>query len=184
MDKKTGEVRHLLNKADDERSLQDNTVMALYEDSSETMWVGTYKKGVSYFNESTFKFGIEHIGNINCIEEDKEGCVWLGTNDAGVIYWNSATGSRSAFPQNTTDKLITDAIVCILKTDDGKLWMGTLGKGLICYDNGRVTRYKKNMPEQQNSLAHNHVCALAEDKQGTIWIGTLEIGRASCRERV
>ena len=173
LDKKTGEVRHLLNKADDERSLQDNTVMALYEDSSETMWVGTYKKGVSYFNESTFKFGIEHIGNINCIEEDKEGCVWLGTNDAGVIYWNSATGSRSAFPQNTTDKLITDAIVCILKTDDGKLWMGTLGKGLICYDNGRVTRYKKNMPEQQNSLAHNHVCALAEDKQGTIWIGTL-----------
>ena len=45
LDKKTGEVRQLRNKAGDERSLQNNTVMVLYEDSSETMWVGTYKKG-------------------------------------------------------------------------------------------------------------------------------------------
>lgn len=44
LDKKTGEVRQLRNKAGDERSLQNNTVMVLYEDSSETMWVGTYKK--------------------------------------------------------------------------------------------------------------------------------------------
>lgn len=37
--------------------------------------------------------------------------------------------------------------------------------GLICYDNGRIIHYK-NIPERQNSLAHNNVLALAEDKQG------------------
>lgn len=47
------------------------------------------------------------------------------------------------FPQKGTDKLITDAIVCILKASDGKLWIGTLGGGLICYDNGRIIHYKK-----------------------------------------
>lgn len=31
----------------------------------------------------------------------------------------------------------------------------------------------KNISERQNSLAHNNVLALAEDKQGIIWIGTL-----------
>lgn len=173
LDKKTGEVRQLRNKAGDERSLQNNTVMVLYEDSSETMWVGTYKKGISYFNECAFKFGAEYMGDISCIEEDKEGYVWLGINDVGIIYWNSVTGNRAAFPQKGTDKLITDAIVCILKASDGKLWIGTLGGGLICYDNGRIIHYKKNIPERQNSLAHNNVLALAEDKQGIIWIGTL-----------
>ncbi len=44
---------------------------------------------------------------------------------------------------------------------------------MICYDNGRIIHYKKNIPERQNSLAHNNVLALAEDKQGIIWIGTL-----------
>lgn len=173
LDKKTGEVRQLRNKAGDERSLQNNTVMVLYEDSSETMWVGTYKKGISYFNECAFKFGAEYMGDISCIEEDKEGYVWLGINDVGIIYWNSVTGNRAAFPQKGTDKLITDAIVCILKASDGKLWIGTLGGGLICYDNGRIIHYKKNILERQNSLAHNNVLALAEDKQGIIWIGTL-----------
>lgn len=173
LDKKTGEVRQLRNKAGDERSLQNNTVMVLYEDSSETMWVGTYKKGISYFNECAFKFGAEYIGDISCIEEDKEGYVWLGTNDVGIIYWNSVTGNRAAFPQKGMDKLTTDAIVCILKASDGKLWIGTFGGGLICYDNGRIIHYKKNISERQNSLAHNNVLALAEDKQGIIWIGTL-----------
>ena len=145
LDKKTGEVRQLRNKAGDERSLQNNTVMVLYEDSSETMWVGTYKKGISYFNECAFKFGAEYIGDISCIEEDKEGYVWLGINDVGIIYRNSVTGNRAAFPQKGTDKLITDAIVCILKASDGKLWIGTFGGGLICYDNGRIIHYKKKM---------------------------------------
>lgn len=76
------------------------------------------------------------------------------------------TGNRAAFPQKGMDKLTTDAIVCILKAGDGKLWIGTFGGGLICYDNGRIIHYKKNIPERQNSLAHNNVLALAEDKQG------------------
>lgn len=35
---------------------------------------------------------------------------------------------RAAFPQKGTDKLTTDAIVCILKAGDGKLWIGTFGE--------------------------------------------------------
>lgn len=93
------------------------------------------------------------------------------------------TGNRAAFPQKGMDKLTTDAIVCILKADDGKLWIGTFGGGLICYDNGRIIHYKKNIPERQNSLAHNNVLALAEDKQGIIWIGTLGGGVQSLNSK-
>lgn len=170
LDKKTGEVKQLRHRPGDERSLQDNVIMAFYQDSNEIMWIGTYRKGVSYYNASTFKFGIEHAGDITCMEEDKNGCVWLGTNGDGLIYWNTVTGERTAFADTGND-LEGDAVLCLLKTRDGKLWIGVSGSGLDCYDKGRVTRYK-SMKGQKNVLASDEVSTLAEDKDGLVWIGT------------
>lgn len=45
------------------------------------------------------------------------------------------------------DKFIIDVIVCILKVGDGKFWIGIFGGGLICYDNGCIIYYKKNILE-------------------------------------
>ena len=71
-DKRTGKIENLRNDPDDERSLQNNEVNTLYSDKDRGMWVGTLKKGVSYYNESAFKFDIKHVGDINYIEEDKD----------------------------------------------------------------------------------------------------------------
>lgn len=171
LDKETGVVKHLQNKPDNERSLQSNTVTALFQDSNGIMWVGTNKKGISYYHESTFKFGIAHLGDISCIEEDKKGSVWLGTNDGGVIYWDMNTGEPFPLAKKTGEELATNAITCMLQVSGGKLWIGTAGGGLYCYDNGNITHYK-NIQGQKNSLVHNHVSALVKDKHGSIWIGT------------
>lgn len=176
LNKETGEVVELRNNPADERSLQNNAVMALYQGEDGTMWVGTYKKGVSYYNETIFKFGIEHIGDINCMEEDQEGYVWLGTNDAGVIYWNAITGERRSLVGSRNKEM--DAIVCMLKSRDGKLWTGTFWGGLTCYDQGKITRYV-HIPGNENSLIHNNVWALAEDRDGLLWIATLGGGLQS-----
>lgn len=170
LDIQTGEVRQLRHRSEDERSLQNNTIMSLYQDSNGIMWVGTDRKGVSYYNESIFKFGIEHVGDITSIEEDKNGYVWLGTNDGGLIYWDTVTNERAAFSGGSSE-LGASAVACLLKARDGKLWIGTLGDGLICNNSGHLTHYK-NIQGQKNSLIHNEVCALAEAKDGTIWIGT------------
>ena len=172
INKETGEIRCLKNRADDERSLQNNTINALYADKDKSMWVGTFKKGISYYNESTFKFDIRHLGDINCFEEDKDGYMWLGTNDAGLIRWNLKTYHKEIFNQNKPNTLTSDAIVCIHKARNGKLWIGTFWGGLNCYDNGRFTHYQ-NIPGNKNSLANNNVWALTEDNKGNIWIGTL-----------
>lgn len=178
LNKETGEIKHLHNKLDDERSLQNNTITALYLDPNETMWAGTYRNGVSYYNESLFKFGIEHVGDISCIEEDKNGYVWLGTNNGEIIYRNVITGEQTALPHVAGNERVTDAIACMLKANDRKLWIGTLGAGLDCNDNGRIIHYK-NAQGQKNALANNNICALAEDKDGNIWIGTLGGGLQS-----
>lgn len=90
------EIR-LANDPNNGRTLSNNTITALYEDEAGTMWVGTYKKGVSYYNESIFKFGIADVGDINCVEDGGDDIVWVGTNDRGLVRWNSVTDERVFF---------------------------------------------------------------------------------------
>lgn len=55
------------------------------------------RRGVSFYNESVFKFGIADVGDINCVEDGGGDIVWVGTNDRGLIRWNSVTDERMFF---------------------------------------------------------------------------------------
>ena len=175
INKENGHIVSLNNCPDDERSLQNNTICSIYADRDKSMWVGTFKKGLSYYNESAFKFDINHIGDINCFEEDKNGIIWLGTNDGGLIKWNYKSNKKEVYTSSNTKNLNANVIVSLLKTHDGKLWIGTFWGGLSCYDNGKFINYM-NKPGDKNSLANNNIWALTEDKKGNIWIGTLGCG--------
>lgn len=54
LEKETGKVTSLVAHDDNGRSLPHNTIYDLYADRDGVMWVGTYKKGVSYYSESIF----------------------------------------------------------------------------------------------------------------------------------
>ncbi|MDO4163186.1 MAG: two-component regulator propeller domain-containing protein [Bacteroides sp.] len=172
LNKKTGEKVHLNYQPDNTRGLPNNTINALFEDEDGVMWIGTYKKGAAYYDESIYKFGLHHVGDVNCIEEDRDGALWLGTNDGGLIHWNPRTGEKKVYAHQGENSLTTDVVVCLLKASDGKLWIGTFWGGLDCFDGQRFIHYK-NRPDDPNSLANNNVWALAEDRKGNIWIGTL-----------
>ena len=184
LNKSTGEIKTLMHQPDDERSLQDNTVSALYEDPNGMMWLGTWKKGISYYHESIFKFSLDYVGDVTAVEEDKNGDLWIGTNNDGLIHWKINTGEPQLFVREVSDanSLSSDAVSCLLRTRDGKLWIGTLGGGLDCYDNGRFTHYK-NMVKNSKSLTDNNIVALAEDKSGIVWIGTSGSGLQSLNPR-
>lgn len=171
LDKFTGKITHVSNIPTDDRSLQNNNVMALRYDCNEIMWIGTFKKGISYYNESAFKFGVQHVGDVNCIEEDKPGHVWFGTNDAGLVYWD-LQADRAVSRITRKDGLGSDAVVCMLKTRDRRLWVGTFWGGLDCIDNGHLTHYRHD-EGRFNTLVNNNVWSLVEDVDGYIWVGTL-----------
>ena len=167
-DKKTGEVVNLTNHADDERSLCHNTVYQLYVDRDGLVWAGTYKKGLSYYGESIFKFHFQSLGDITCIEQEDAHRLWLGTNDDGLLLWNVKTRK---FEEYGSRRIDSNPIVALLKARDGKLWAGTFNGGLYCLDKGKTVRYT-----MADGLSSNNVWDLVEDREGNLWIGYLDAG--------
>ena len=179
LDKETGKVTSLVAHDDNGRSLPHNTIYDLYADRDGIMWVGTYKKGVSYYSESIFKFNMYEWGDITCIEQADENRLWLGTNDHGILLWNRSTGKAEPFWRDAEGQL-PNPVVSMLKSKDGKLWVGTFNGGLYCMDGSRVRSYKEGVG---NTLASNNVWALVEDDKGRIWIASLG-GGLQCLEPV
>ena len=141
------------------------------------MWVGTYKKGVSYYSESIFKFNMYEWGDITCIEQADENKLWLGTNDHGILLWNRFTGKAEPFWRDA-ERQLPNPVVSMLKSKDGKLWVGTFNGGLYCMNGSQVRSYKEGVG---NALASNNVWALVEDDKGRIWIASLG-GGLQCLE--
>ena len=179
LEKETGKATSLVAHDDNGRSLPHNTIYDLYADRDGIMWVGTYKKGVSYYSESIFKFNMYEWGDITCIEQADENRLWLGTNDHGILLWNRSTGKAEPFWRDAEGQL-PNPVVSMLKSKDGKLWVGTFNGGLYCMDGSRVRSYKEGVG---NTLASNNVWALVEDDKGRIWIASLG-GGLQCLEPV
>ncbi|WP_195654429.1 two-component regulator propeller domain-containing protein [Bacteroides sp. 1001136B_160425_E2] len=177
LEKETGKVTSLVAHDDNGRSLPHNTIYDLYADRDGIMWVGTYKKGVSYYSESIFKFNMYEWGDITCIEQADENRLWLGTNDHGILLWNRSTGKAEPFWQDAEGRL-PNPVVSMLKSKDGKLWVGTFNGGLYCMNGSQVRSYKEGAG---NALASNNVWALVEDDKGRIWIASLG-GGLQCLE--
>jgi signal transduction histidine kinase/ligand-binding sensor domain-containing protein len=60
-----------------------------------------------------------------------------------------------------------DYVARVHVTHDGHVWLGTTG-GLVEYDGSRFRRYTP-----AHGLVDRHVRALAEDREGNLWFGTL-----------
>ena len=166
-DKKTGKVTSITAKEGNPRSLSHNTVYQLYADADGLMWAGTYKKGVSYYGKSIFKFDMYELGDVTCMEQEDHERLWLGTNDHGLFLWNFRTGK-------TERHYALDAcpLVSLLKASDGNLWAGTFNGGLYRIADGKIERFTS----ENGELLCNNVWALAEDRKGRVWIGLLDKG--------
>ncbi len=185
INKKLRTIQYVKNNVLDERSLIQNSINCLYCDDSGGIWAGSYKRGISYYNESIFKFRTDHFpefnqirnftADVNSIVEDKHGNLWAGTS-SGLVYINRTTKERKIY-QHTAGRnsLSGDVIVGQLSARDGRLWIGTYRDGLSVFDGHTFTNYRHD-PGNPNSLANDNIWTLAEGNDGYIWMGTLGSG--------
>jgi len=138
---------------------------------------------VRYQNDPTDPHSLNHNVVVS-IFEDREGLLWVGTGGGGVnkldlqpkqfALYRHEPGNPHSLAANDVRALYEDRF--------GDLWVGTYGGGLDRIERTaggdssiHVTHYQRD-PTNQGGLSSNNVVAIAETRDGSLWIGTAGAG--------
>lgn len=169
------------------QGLQENIVMSLLVDSADTLWLGTFSKGLHRRKKGQTNFevfqhqpddpdSISHNA-ISKITELNNGNIAVATYGGGVnLYQGNGKFKRLQFDENNNNSLPNNNVLDIVDSDDGTIWIATAGGGLSHYSSltGHFVNYKKSK-QDSNSLASNSIASLLVTKEH-IWIATQDQG--------
>lgn len=161
-------------------SLKSNEILSLHEDKAGNLWVGTSGGSLSLYNRKKDAFinfpsgnGENAISNnvINNITSDYRGNLWLAHYN-GVSILDPKTRIASNL-RPSSGALTTNT--CLFLFEDSKhfMWIGS-NQGVFRYDpqTKSLLQFQHNSLDP-SSLADNNVTTIKEDKNGNIWVGTL-----------
>lgn len=162
--------------------LVNNTVRFIIQDSKGRLWFAT-SSGVSRYDNGTFtNFHPTHkntgIGlqdqRVKLMYEDKHAHLWFTTAKGMSCYDVNADEFIDYKKKNITAPVIADSVTRKVKDKQGRTWEVT-GDGLIVTSSdGRTEHFTTE--SRSISLPTNALKCIFMDKEGTIWIGTDNLG--------
>lgn len=164
-DPESGDITSFSHSQSRDNSVASNNLNALDIGDDGTVWIGTYKNGVSYWSDSPQAF-INHTfpeqyDMLSICEEG--GDLLIGTDGSGLLKLSKET--------DRIEKVHTGVNIIRKVISDGKgtLWLGTYRNGLLSLSNGRIRRYDTS----NSDIASSDIYALVMDSDGDIILGTL-----------
>ncbi len=185
--------------AQDSNTISDNSITAIYEDRFGMLWIGT-SNGLDCFDRMTERFahyqhdpakphGLSH-NSITAICEDRmnnENWLWVGTFGGGLDLLDRRTKQfvHYTHDRDNPNSLSNDQVRAIHIDKSGTIWVGTsdgLNKLVLDKSDGQIqpaalvraaqfTRFK-NDPNDPNSLSHNLIWSIFEDRTSNLWLTT------------
>jgi ligand-binding sensor domain-containing protein/signal transduction histidine kinase len=186
MNTKTKKFIRYKHKPDNDNSLLNNKITAIYEDDQGVLWIGTARNGLHRMNRENGnferliydparpeKFGSPPITeetldyeHITFITQDGIGNYWFGTTQSGIYYLNTQLGKTAHF-QNNDNPLFgfTDEGAWHAFTSrEGMLWIGGI--------NGNIYRVNPDQKEIPHYPTPSPVNGFYEEPNGNLWIAT------------
>jgi signal transduction histidine kinase/ligand-binding sensor domain-containing protein/DNA-binding response OmpR family regulator len=187
LDRKTSTFTRYLHNPADTNSLVENRVLALFEDSRGTFWVGTGGDGLHTLDRSTGKitrypFQDAHperlsrpfskeknlrkfiTNGIQFFKEDPAGAIWIGTIDAGANRYDPVTRKVTHY-ESPADGMPDFNLFSACRTRDGTIVIGTIPGHLV-----KVIAPINAIKKVRMQLGVHY---FEEDSAGTLWIGTV-----------
>ena len=184
----------LVNSSTNNNGLENNNVLALYEDRTGIIWIGTAEKGIFKFDKRRAKFKLYTHNSFNpnslsyntvrAIFQDDSGTLWVGTLGGGLDRLNVNSSKFIHYKNDHNDRYsISDNSVSAIQKDSyGYLWVGTWGNGLnrtlsnnysenLKFKNYTFTQ-NSNLPIIQGNISNNIIQCIYEDSDHNLWIGT------------
>lgn len=116
LDLETQEISHLKHITGDSSSLPMNSIIKLYKDSYDNLWMGTVRGGAYQIKESYIKtyqdVVFNHPGGLSeksviSFHEEENGMLWVGTDGGGINLYNPETDRFTHFPTTENDKVVS-----------------------------------------------------------------------------
>jgi len=153
--------------------LSSPTIIHIFEDSRENIWLASQDGGAMCFNGKTFKTYRKKEGlvdnNVYYISEDAKGNIWIATG-MGISKFNGTDFTNYSEAQGLT----TTAVYSLLPDGKSGMIAATRGGGIFRFDANKWAPLSS-----ENALPSKEIYSLSRDKQGLIWIGMAEKGLAS-----
>lgn len=141
------------------------TVVSLYIDSSERLWIGTSDSGAAVYENGEFRFygrseGLESLF-IHAITEDASGNIIFATTE-GLFYIDPEGSLRKIDDPRTNGEYVCEA----LRDESGTVYGTTLSGCFFSVDDLRVTSFSEGKGFDANCLCPD------PDSKGYVYIGT------------
>lgn len=156
-----------------ENGLSQNSVLAIAQDKTGFIWMGT-RYGLNRYDGTGFRQYHAIKGDSTSLPEnyilsllcDSKGNFWVGTQAGLSIYQPKADHFRKAPPLPNPNAIALNSVTIhsIFEDRKGRIWIGT-NHGLAVFDLDHPTLYRSLFNSFQ-------VRTIFEDNRGNIWVGT------------
>ena len=163
----------------------DPIITSIAIDAGGVLWISTWNRGlIAYDPRRRESHGYRHdpartdslaADRLSCVLIDTAGDVWAGTWGSGINRFNPGGELFSTILEKgpgSTGGLAYREVTSVLEDRRGSLWVGTWGKGLSRRDPQGTDFVGIAAPPDPPS-ALNTVLALAEQRDGTVWAGSM-----------
>lgn len=160
--------------------------MALWEDASQNLWIGTWEEGIWKLNPNTRqveKFrnsGKDKISHIHSIIEYSPEILFIGSDDGLTIFNQTTQESKLYSCYGETNTSLSDKFIYpMLKDREGGIWIGTYYNGVNYLPpySGQFKGYSAS--EDYTYFQSKIISRFLEDEQGNVWIAS-DDGGLSC----
>lgn len=172
-------------------SLLTDNVCAVTVDLNNDVWLGTFGRGIVHFHADTlFEIIYMDDGIFSGIETspeyvvvphmvtDRLGNIWFANFESRVRRYIICRSADSLWTQYTVaDGINLPRIRSLMVDAVNRLWIGSQNHGVLVYDPAGTAADKRDDEvagslNRSDGLEDEYITALAEDAEGTVWIGT------------
>lgn len=167
-----------VNPAGQAGGFSDSIIYSLLEDKKGNFWVGTYTKGLDYWDTRTgvitnYDFDPSDSRSlsdnlVNDLKYDAQGRLWIGTNN-GLNRFENGIFVRYRYDLKSPSGLSSNTIQRIKLDSKGQLWLSTRGGGVNRYEPETDT-FSHFM--KADGLSSNICFDILEDRSGDLWFIT------------
>ncbi|WP_455593186.1 hybrid sensor histidine kinase/response regulator transcription factor [Bacteroides sp.] len=164
----------------------NNEICGIVMDGERHLWLATYHEGIMRSDEAFDPMkrpqfttvGTEDVrqrATVLCTAKDQEHHLWFGNRDGTITAYNEKTKQFAVYPLIAGGKRNTAAIWAIYMDRQKRFWVGT-DNGLYRFFPSSGLCEKIPVEAQLKETPDIYIRAIAETKDGSIWLGTSNVG--------